>query len=95
MLISAITIAKYLNMIPLASLATILLIVGYKLAKPALFVQMYKLGWEQFVPFVVTIVAIILTDLLKGITAGLLVGIFYTLYHRYQHSHYIKEIVTA
>ncbi len=95
LLISAITIAKYLNMIPLASLATILLIVGYKLAKPALFVQMYKLGWEQFVPFVVTIVAIILTDLLKGITAGLLVGIFYTLYHRYQHSHYIKEIVTA
>lgn len=94
LLISVVTIAKYLNMIPLASLATILLIVGYKLAKPELFLQMYKLGWEQFVPFVVTIAAIILTDLLKGITAGLLVGIFFTLYHRYKYSHYIKETIT-
>lgn len=95
LLISAITVAEYLNMIPLASLAAILLVVGYKLAKPALFLQMYKLGWEQFIPFVVTIAAIILTDLLKGITAGLLVGIFFTLYHRYKHSHYIKDIVTT
>jgi MFS superfamily sulfate permease-like transporter len=86
LLISAITIASYLNMIPLASLATILLMVGYKLAKPALFVDMYKLGWEQFIPFVVTIVAILLTDLLKGITAGMIVGVFFILYHRYQHS---------
>ncbi|MEK7198329.1 MAG: SulP family inorganic anion transporter, partial [Bacteroidota bacterium] len=50
LLISAITIAELLNMIPLASLAAILLMVGYKLAQPALFKQMYKLGWEQFVP---------------------------------------------
>ena len=95
LLISVITIAEYLNMIPLASLATILLIVGYKLAKPELFIQMYKLGWEQFIPFIVTIAAIILTDLLKGITAGLLVGIFFTLYHRYKYSHYIKDIITT
>lgn len=95
LLISAITIAEYLNMIPLASLAAILLVVGYKLAKPALFVDMYKLGWEQFIPFVVTVAAIILTDLLKGITAGLLVGIFFTLYHRYKNSHHIKDTITA
>lgn len=95
LLISAITIAEYLNMIPLASLATILLIVGYKLAKPALFMEMYKQGWDQFIPFIVTIIAIILTDLLKGISAGLLVGIFFTLYHRYQYSHYVKDIITA
>lgn len=94
LLISAITIAEYLNMIPLASLATILLIVGYKLAKPKLFIEMYKLGWEQFIPFIVTILAIIFTDLLKGITAGLVVGILFTLYHRYKYSHYIKDIVT-
>jgi MFS superfamily sulfate permease-like transporter len=50
LLISAISIASVLNMIPLASLAAILLMVGYKLAKPSLFVKMYKLGWEQFVP---------------------------------------------
>jgi MFS superfamily sulfate permease-like transporter len=81
-------------MIPLASLATILLIVGYKLAKPKLFLEMYKLGWEQFIPFIVTILAIIFTDLLKGITAGLIVGIFFTLYHHYKHSHDVKDIVT-
>ncbi|MEO1956495.1 MAG: SulP family inorganic anion transporter [Methylophilaceae bacterium] len=95
LLVSVITIAEYLNMVPLASLATILLVLGYKLVKPALFVEMYKLGWEQFVPFIVTIVAIILLDLLRGITAGLLVGIFFTLYHRYKYSHYVKDIITA
>ena len=95
LLISAITIAGLLNMIPLASLAAILIMVGYKLAKPALFKQMYKLGWEQFVPFIVTIVAILLTDLLKGITAGLIVGGFYALLHSYRNSHHIKEIITT
>jgi SulP family sulfate permease len=63
LLISAITIAGILNMIPLASLAAILLMVGYKLAKPVLFKQMYQLGWEQFVPFTVTVVTILTTDL--------------------------------
>lgn len=95
LLLSAITIASYLNLIPLASLATILIMVGYKLAKPALFAQMYKLGAEQFVPFMVTIVAILLTDLLKGIMAGLVVGIFFTLYHRYRNSHYLKDTTTT
>lgn len=95
LLISAITIAEYLNMIPLASLATILLIVGYKLAKPELFKQMYQLGWEQFIPFIVTILAIVFTDLLKGISAGLLVGLFFTLYHRYHNSHYLKDTVNT
>ena len=95
LLISAITIAGLLNMIPLASLAAILIMVGYKLAKPALFKQMYKMGWEQFVPFIVTIVAILLTDLLKGITAGLIVGGFYALLHSYRNSHHMKEIITT
>lgn len=95
LLISAITIAKYLNMIPLASLATILLIVGYKLAKPALFKEMFDLGWEQFIPFIVTILAIIFTDLLTGISAGLVVGVLFTLYHRYNHSLYVKDSVTT
>lgn len=92
LLISAISIASLLNLIPLASLAAILIIVGYKLAKPSLFKQMYKLGWEQFIPFVGTIVAILLTDLLKGITVGILLGIFYTLRHSYRNSHYLKDI---
>lgn len=95
LLISAITIASILNRIPLASLAAILLMVGYKLAKPSLFKQMFRLGWEQFVPFTVTVVAILTTDLLKGITAGMVIGGLYALRHSYRNSHYMKEEVTT
>lgn len=95
LLISAITIASILNRIPLASLAAILLMVGYKLAKPSLFKQMYRLGWEQFVPFTVTVVAILTTDLLRGITAGMVIGGLYALRHSYRNSHYMKEEVTT
>ncbi len=95
LLLSALTIASVLNMIPLASLAAILLMVGYKLAKPSLFRQMYKLGWEQSVPFTVTVVIILTTDLLKGITAGMVVGLFYTLRHSYRNSHHMKETITT
>ena len=76
---SVLTIPFLLNKIPLSVLAAILLIVGYKLAKPALFKSMYQLGWKQFIPFVVTIAGIIFTDLLVGIGLGLIVGIFYVL----------------
>ncbi len=95
LLISALTIAGLLNMIPLASLAAILILVGYKLAKPALFKQMYNLGWEQFVPFTATVIGILATDLLKGITIGMLFGIFYTLRHSYRNSHHMKDVVTS
>lgn len=94
LLISAITISQTLNMIPLASLAAVLLMVGYKLAKPGLFKEMYKQGWEQFIPFMVTILAIVATDLLKGITAGIIVSIFYTLHHSYRNSHHMKDVIT-
>lgn len=95
LLISALTVAGVLNMIPLASLAAILFLVGYKLAKPSLFKQMYKLGWEQFIPFTATVVGILATDLLKGITIGILFGIFYTLRHSYRNSHHMKETITT
>ena len=95
LLISALTIASVLKMIPLASLAAILLMVGYKLAKPALFRQMYKLGWEQFVPFAVTVIVILVTDLLTGIIVGMVMGGFYALRHSYRNSHYMKEVVTS
>jgi MFS superfamily sulfate permease-like transporter len=95
LLISAITIATYLNLIPLASLATILIMVGYKLAKPSLFKQMYGLGWEQFVPFIVTIVAIVFTDLLTGIGLGLLVGLGFALHHSYRNSYHMNDIKTT
>jgi len=95
LLLSALTLAAVLNMIPLASLAAILLMVGYKLAKPSLFKKIYKEGWEQFVPFVATVVGILTTDLLKGITIGILFGIFYTLRHSYRNAYHMKDKVTT
>jgi SulP family sulfate permease len=95
LLLSAITIAGLLNKIPLASLAAILIMVGYKLAKPALFKQMYQLGGEQLVPFAATIVGILATDLLKGITIGMFFGIFYTLRHSYRNAYYMKDVMTT
>ena len=95
LLLSALLIAGVLNQIPLASLAAILIIVGYKLAKPSLFKQMYTLGWEQFIPFTATVVGILATDLLKGITIGIMFGIFYTLRHSYRNSHHMKDVITT
>lgn len=89
LLISVILIPRLLNMIPLSVLAAILLVVGYKLAKPTLFKQMYNLGWKQWVPFVVTVFGIVFTDLLKGIGLGLLVGIVVILIKSYQNSHFL------
>lgn len=66
-----------LNLIPLSALAAVLIATGYKLAKPKLFIDRYKQGWTQLVPFVVTIVAILFTDLLKGIVIGLVVGFIF------------------
>ena len=89
LLFSVILIPALLNMIPLSVLAAILFIVGYKLAKPALFMKMYKLGWKQFVPFTVTVLGIIFTDLLIGIGLGLGVGIIVILIKSYQNSHFL------
>ncbi|MGB5498910.1 MAG: SulP family inorganic anion transporter [Maribacter sp.] len=89
LLISVILIPRLLNMIPLSVLAAILFIVGYKLAKPALFKSMYNLGWKQFVPFTATVLGIIFTDLLVGIGLGLLVGIVVILLKSYQNSHFL------
>jgi MFS superfamily sulfate permease-like transporter len=91
LLVSVILLASILNKIPLACLAAVLLVVGYKLAKVSLFKQMYKLGWEQFVPFIVTIVAIQFTDLLKGIALGMLVAIFYILRANYRRDYVIHH----
>ena len=89
LLISVILIPKLLNMIPLSVLAAILLIVGYKLAKPALFKKMYNLGWKQSVPFMVTVAGIVFIDLLFGISLGLLVGVIVILLKSYQNSHFL------
>ncbi len=92
LLVSAIFIPYFLNMIPLAALAAVLLLVGYKLSKVSLYKKMYALGWDQFLPFIVTIAAILVTDLLKGIAIGMVVAIYFILRKNYKHSyHYKKE----
>ncbi len=84
MLVSIILIPTVLNLIPLASLAAILLLVGYKLAKPSLFKEMKAKGRMVFIPFMVTVLAIVFTDLLVGITLGLVVGIVEILWNNYK-----------
>jgi MFS superfamily sulfate permease-like transporter len=92
LLLSAIFIPRFLNLIPLACLAAILLMVGYKLSKISLYRAMYSLGWEQFLPFIITIIAILATDLLKGIAVGMVFAIFFILRKNYKHAyHYVKE----
>lgn len=94
-LISAITLAEFLNRIPLASLAAILITVGYKLARPALFKEMYAQGSESFVPFVATMIGLLTTDLLTGIAIGMVFGIFYTLRNSYLNGYSMKDTVTS
>ncbi|PQO93671.1 carbonic anhydrase [Massilia phosphatilytica] len=77
LLASVLVLAPALNLIPLAALAAILIVTGYKLAKVSLFRDMYKKGWSQFVPFAVTVAAIVLTDLLTGVLIGLAASLFY------------------
>lgn len=92
LLISVIAIPTLLNKIPLAVLAAILLVVGYKLAKPALFRSMYRLGKDQFIPFVVTVLGVVFTDLLLGIGLGLGIGILMILIKNYQNSHFLHIV---
>jgi carbonic anhydrase len=79
LMVSVVFLPQYLNTIPLAALAAILLVTGSKLASPKLFKQMWKEGRYQFIPFIVTLLAIVFTDLLKGILIGLATGIFFIL----------------
>jgi hypothetical protein len=95
LLISVVAFASVLNQIPLACLAAVLLVVGYKLAKLSLFKEMYQLGWEQFVPFIVTIVAIQFSDLLKGIALGMLVAVFYILRTNFRRDYEIHHDKTT
>ena len=77
LLLSVAFIPKVLNLIPLSALAGILIYTGFKLAKPAIFQEFYRKGISQFLPFVITIVAILFTDLLVGIAIGCVAGVFF------------------
>lgn len=79
-LFSLVLVPGLLNMIPLATLAAILFVVGYKLAKPSLFKRTFKLGTHHFVPFMLTVFGVVFTDLLTGIAAGFASSLVFILY---------------
>ena len=79
-------------MIPLSALAAILLVIGFKLAKPSMFKRLYNEGQDQFIPFITTIIAVLFTDLLIGILIGLLVGIGYVLFTNFRSAIVLEQI---
>jgi MFS superfamily sulfate permease-like transporter len=88
LLLSVLLIPSLLNKIPLAALASILLFTGYKLAKPSIFKNMFSNGKYQWIPFVVTVLAVVFLDLLKGVGVGLAVSIVYILTGNLKNSYY-------
>lgn len=91
LLLSVLFLANMLATIPLASLAAILLFVGFKLTPPALYKRMYKDGWSQFVPFAVTITAMVLTNLLVGVLVGLVIGTFFVFHANFKTAVYTEH----
>jgi MFS superfamily sulfate permease-like transporter len=79
-------IPTVLNLIPLSALAAILIYTGYKLAKPSIFVDLYKKGLDQFIPFIATVVVIIFKDLLTGIVIGIGIGLFFVIRSNFKSS---------
>lgn len=92
LLVSVLFLSSVLNLIPLASLAAILLVVGYKLASIDVFRSLYKRGWNQFLPFVLTVIFIVLTDVLTGVLIGSALSIFFLLRSNYYNPFYIENI---
>lgn len=79
LLVSVLAIPTILNKIPLATLAAVLLLVGYKLANPATITHFWKKGKYQFIPFIATFGAVVFTDLLKGVALGMVISILFVL----------------
>ncbi len=91
LLVSLVFLGSVLNLIPLSALAAVLLLVGYKLTRPALYRLQWRLGREQFIPFIITIVAVLFTDLLKGVTIGLVLGFFFILRDNSKAGSYLRN----
>lgn len=91
LLVCVLSIPMILNKIPLATLAAVLLLVGYKLAKPATFKHFWHNGKYQFIPFLATVLAVVFTDLLKGVGIGLLISVFYILQGNMKRAYYLSR----
>lgn len=91
LLVCAALIPSLLNKIPLATLAAVLLVTGYKLCKISIFKEMFKNGKYQWVPFIVTVVAIVFTDLLIGIALGMAVSVIAILRGNIRSSYFFRK----
>ncbi|MEI6816865.1 MAG: SulP family inorganic anion transporter [Bacteroidota bacterium] len=91
LLLAVLAVPFLLNMIPYASLAAILIITGLNLTKPKLYLNMWSLGWKQFIPFIITIVVILSTDLLVGVCIGLLISIYFIIQNNFKAEYKISK----
>lgn len=91
LLVSVLAIPVVLNKIPLATLAAVLILVGYKLAKPATFIHFWEKGKYQFVPFIATLLAVVFLDLLKGVTLGIIISIIFVLKGNLQKAYFFRK----
>ena len=92
LLLAVILIPFALNKIPNASLAAILMVTGYNLTKPKLYRNMWQLGWKQFLPFLLTIIIILATDLLIGVSIGLLLSIYFIIQNNFRAEYKVTKI---
>lgn len=93
LLLAVVLIPFMLNKIPYASLSAILMVTGYNLTKPKLYRNMWSLGWKQFLPFIITIIVILSTDLLIGVSIGLLLSIYFIVQNNFKADYKITSIV--
>ena len=91
LLLSVLIIPAILNKIPLATLAAILLLVGYKLAKPSTLKHFWEKGKYQFIPFIATLTAVVFTDLLKGVALGMIISIVFVLKGNMQRAYKFRK----
>lgn len=91
LLLTVIFIPSLLNKIPMACLAGILIMIGFKLASPKVFTHMWEIGKFQFIPFIVTVIGVVGIDLLKGVGLGLLVSIFFILLGNMKLAYFFKK----
>ena len=91
LLVSVLTIPLILNKIPLATLAAVLLLVGYKLANPATIKHFWEKGKYQFIPFIATFGAVVFTDLLKGVALGMIISIIFVLKGNMKRAYHFKK----
>ena len=89
--LAVISVPFLLNLIPFASLAAILLITGYNLTRPSLYKKMYSLGWNQFLPFIITILVILATDLLEGVAIGLAISTYFIIRNNFKAEYKIEH----